>query len=102
MRMRLIAILALAASLGAQRIPFPGEDKKNDIRLPSGKSQRQEIIKAEHEKSKNDAGELLKLAQELKEELDDSPHQVVNLRLVKKAEDIERLARNIKNRMKRY
>jgi hypothetical protein len=105
--MRLIAILALAVGLGlglnAQfgRRP-PREQEKDDVRLPDGKSQKQEILKAEHKKSKDEAAELLTLAQELKDEIDKDPYQVVNLRLIKKAEDIEKLARNIKNRMKRY
>ena len=72
------------------------------MRLPDGKSQKQEILKAEHKKSKDDAVELLTLAQDLKDELDKGPYQVVDVRLIKKAEDIEKLARNIKNRMKRY
>ena len=105
--MRLIAIFALAVGLGlglnAQfgRRP-PHDQEKDEMRLPDGKSQKQEILKAEHKKSKDDAAELLTLAQELKGEIDKDPYQVVDVRLIKKAEDIEKLARNIKNRMKRY
>ena len=105
--MRLIAILALAVGLGlGLNAQFgrhtPRDQEKDDLRLPDGKSQKQEILKAEHKKSKEEAAELLTLAQELKDEIDKDPYQVVNLRLIKKAEDIEKLARNIKNRMKRY
>jgi len=104
--MRLVCILMLGAILSAQRgdrgLPGPGDPERNDIRLPSGKSQRQEMLKADHQKSKEEAAELLELAEELKEELDNSEHQVLNLKLVKKAEDIEKLARKIKDRMRRY
>ncbi len=110
--MRLIAILALAVGLGlgllglglqAQFGRHPSRDQeKDEMRLPDGKSQKIEILKAEHKKSKEDAAELLTLAQELKDEIDKGPYQVVDVRLIKKAEDIEKLARNIKNRMKRY
>jgi hypothetical protein len=110
--MRLIAIFALAVGLGLGLLGLglnaqfgrrgQHEQDKDEMRLPDGKSQKIEILKAEHKKSKEDAAELLTLAQELKEEVDKDPYQVVNLRLIKKAEDIEKLARNIKNRMKRY
>lgn len=90
--------------LAAQQAPHErGRDsEKGDVLLPSGKSQRQEILKADHEKSKTDASELLELAQQLKEEIEKSEHQVLNLRTVKKAEEIEKLARRIKDRLKRY
>ena len=105
--MRLIAIFALAVGLGlgiqAQfRGRPPRDQEKDETRLPDGKSQKIEILKSEHKKSKEDAAELLTLAQELKDEVDKGPYQVVDMRLIKKAEDIEKLARNIKNRMKRY
>jgi len=104
--MGLVRVLMLAAVLMAQRGGPSGKHggggEEPDMRLPSGKSQRQEILKADHAKSKADAAELVTLAEELKEELDKSEHQVLNVKLVKKAEDIEKLARRIKDRMKRY
>ena len=102
--MRLLCVLALTVALGAQRgreTPPPESDRA-DVRLPSGKSQRQEMLKADHAKSKADAGELVTLAQQLQEELEKSEHQVLNVKLVKKAEDIEKLARRIKDRMRKY
>lgn len=99
--MRLLLLVAITAALAAQRVGRE-QREEGDIRLPSGKSQRQEIIKADHAKSKADAAELLELAQQLKEELDKSEYQVVDLRLMKKAEDIEKLAKRIKDRMRRY
>ncbi len=105
--MGLVQVLMLAAVLLAQRGggasgKHGGGGEEPDLRLPSGKNQRQEILKADHAKSKADAAELVTLAEELKEELDKSEHQVLNVKLLKKAEDIEKLARRIKDRMKRY
>lgn len=102
--MRLVWVLALVSALAAPQRSreFPRDSEANDVRLPSGKSQRQEMIKADHARSKSEAAELLELAQQLKEELEKSEYQVVNLKLVKKAEDIEKLARRIKDRMRRY
>ena len=80
---------------------YPPREDKTEVILPSGKPQRQEILKADFAKSKAEAAELAELTQQLKEEIDKSEHQVLNLRIVKKAEEIERLARRIKDRLRR-
>ena len=104
--MRWIAVLAVTLGLAAGSAQFgrrtPRDQEKDEIRLPDGKSQKQEIIKADHKKSQADAAELLTLAQEVQSEMAKGPYQVVDMRLIKKVEEIEKLARNIKNRMKRY
>ena len=79
----------------------PPQQDKPDILLPSGKTQRQEILKADYEKTKSEAAELLDLAQQLKEAIDKNERHVLDLRAVKKAEEIEKLARRIKERMRR-
>ncbi|MBI3693724.1 MAG: hypothetical protein HY238_02630 [Acidobacteria bacterium] len=98
-----IGTMILLLLLGAQRPtpPSPPEEK-SDVLLPSGKSQRREILKADFEKSKSDAAELAELAAELKEDLEKKDYQVLDLRTMKKAEEIEKLARRIKDRMKRH
>jgi hypothetical protein len=98
----MLAAVLIAQQGGGRSGKHSGGGEEPDLRLPSGKSQRQEILKADHAKSKADAAELVTLAQELQEELEKSEHQVLNVKLVKKAEDIEKLARKIKDRMKRY
>ena len=88
--------------LGAQRPTPPAPEEKPDVVLPGGKSQKREILKADFEKSKSDAAEILDLAEQLKEDLDKDDPYVLNLRTLKKAEEIEKLARRIKDRMKRH
>ena len=88
--------------LVAMRAPqAPPQQDKPDILLPSGKTQRQEILKADYEKTKSEAAELLDLVQKLKEAIDKNERHVLDLRAVKKAEEIEKLARRIKERMRR-
>ena len=70
-------------------------------RLPSGKSRNLAILKADFERSKKDIAEILQLAKELQEEVEKNEEFVIDLRSIRKAERIERLSRNIKNRMKR-
>lgn len=49
---------------------------------------------------KKDTEKLLKLSTELKEYVDKSNQDVLSLEVVKKAEEIERLAHNVKTRMR--
>jgi hypothetical protein len=72
------------------------------VRLPSGKLQREEILKAEHEKSLKDAAEMVKLSEALRAELERNDYHVVSLASIKKAEEIERLARRIRSRLRRF
>lgn len=78
------------------------EPSRGDQRLPSGKSQKEEILKAEHQKSLRDVAELVKLAAELKTDLEKNDYHVLSLRAVKKTEEIEKLARRIKSRLRRF
>ena len=71
-------------------------------RLPNGKSQREEIVKGDHKKNIEEAGELARLTQELKDDLDKGDAFVVSVKTFKKLDDIENLARRIRGRLKRY
>lgn len=78
----------------------PGAE--NDVRLPNGKLQRDEIAKADYKKNLADAAELARLAGELKADLEKESAFVVSLKTIRKTEDIEKLERNIRGRLKRY
>lgn len=49
---------------------------------------------------KRDTDKLLKLSVELKEYVDKSDENVLSLNVVRKAEEIEKLARSVKDKMK--
>ena len=104
MRMILAGVLALAVT--AQPPPNPpihqrppGQDQE-DVRLPNGKMQRDEILKADFQKSLDDARELSKLADELKADLEKNDRYVLSIATLKKTEEIERLAKKIRERLK--
>jgi len=97
----LAAVLALAFWPLAAGFQEPSPPSSGDVKLPSGKSQREEILKSEHEKSRQDIVELRKLAGELQTELEENDYQVLSISALKKAEQIEKLARRIRGRMKR-
>jgi hypothetical protein len=104
MPVRILQVLALALTLGAQppnMAPRPlDHPDTEDVRLPNGKMQRDEILKAEHLKSIEDARALSKLADELKLDLEKNDQNVLPLATLKKTEEIEKLAKRIHDRLK--
>jgi hypothetical protein len=80
--------------------PVPGQDI--EARLPNGKSQREEILKLDHKKNLEDAAAMAKLAGEVSEDLEKDDRFVVSLKTLKKLDDIEKLAKNIRGRLKKY
>jgi hypothetical protein len=104
MRLRNTIVLAICLGLSASLAQEPGFPKSGDpadIKLPNGKSQREEILKAEHKKSVSDAETMERLASEVQDELSKGAADVVNLKTIKKLEEIEKLAKNIHGRLKR-
>lgn len=107
---RRTALLALvtSAALTAQDQQRPNEQNPlplppntdEDTRLPNGKSQKDAIAKEEHEQALKDADDLIAVAQQLKKELQKAGDYVVPMSSVKKTEEIERLARKIRGRLK--
>ena len=105
MPLRFVLWLALALAIPAQPPPNPpvhprpGQEPE-DVRLPNGKLQRDEILKAEFQKSLDDARDLSKLADELKTDLEKNDRYVLSLATLKKTEEIEKLAKRIRDRLK--
>jgi hypothetical protein len=74
---------------------------RNAPRLPNGKSQQEEILKAQHEQNLKDAARLIEMAEQLKQELEKNDRHVLSISTLKKAEDIENLAKKIRSRLRR-
>lgn len=80
--------------------PLPPINPDEDTKLPNGKSQKDAIAKHEHEEALKDANDLITAAQQLRSELLKAGDYVVPMSSVKKTEEIERLARKIRGRLK--
>jgi hypothetical protein len=72
----------------------------SDISDQMARKQRKDLLKSNFEKMKRDADELLELAQSLQDELAKSNENVFSLRIMDRAEKIERLAKSIRNTAK--
>lgn len=95
----LAAVFCLALAQEPDRPPAPSGERA-DVRLPNGKSQRDEILRAEREQNIKDAARLADLVDELKQALEKEDRFVFSIATVKKAEDIEKLAKKIRSRMR--
>jgi hypothetical protein len=103
-RSTLISLAAVAAfgqdaSQGdkSSPLPKPGEE---DPKLPNGKSQRDEIARQQHADALKDVDALVAAAEELRDELKHAGDFVVPVTSVRKTEEIEKLAKKIRGRLK--
>src|ERR1700733_10645328 len=97
----LVLSLAVTAQQGPPERPLPPETPE-EIRLPNGKLQREEILKADYQRTLEDARALSKLADELKADLEKSDYNVLSVGMLKKTDDIDRLAKRIRDRLTRF
>jgi len=106
----LAAFLGLAVPLGlGEASPPPPQtrgtglspqNQDDDVKLPNGKSQKEEILKAEFEQNTKDAAQLTELAQQLQQDIEKNGYSVVSMSTVKKTEDIEKLVKRIRSRLR--
>jgi hypothetical protein len=100
-----VSVLALAQvpteRSGRPDLPAP-PDRSDNVRLPNGKLQRDEILKADQQRNLADAAELARLAAEVKEDIEKNDRYVVSVKTLKKLDDIAKLTRNIHGRLNRY
>jgi hypothetical protein len=104
-RSTLAALLGIASSAVAQRGGAdPGRplDPQEDVKLPNGKSQREEILKAERDKNIKDAAELVDLTQQLQQDIEKNDVFVFSLAELKKMDDIEKLVKKIRGRVRHF
>ncbi|MCX6625584.1 MAG: hypothetical protein NTY38_31885 [Acidobacteria bacterium] len=94
--------LTAAAGLPQREVEPIAPTSPPDVRLPSGKMQREEILKAEYKKAVEESGTLLKMAEDLKIELEKNSSSVLSIPVLKKTEEIEKLARKIRSRLRQH
>ncbi len=102
-----ITVLAAGALLAPAVAPQTGHHNQqaevpDTEHLPNGKLRSDEIVKEEHEKSIKDAAQLVDLAQSLKEEIEKHDAHVLSIATLKKTEEIEKIARRIRSRLKHF
>jgi hypothetical protein len=79
------------------RLDAPPQESPNEM-----KPRREDIVKDDYRRNLEDAATLVRLAEELKSELEAGDQHVVSVKTMKKAKTIEKLASNIHARLNRY
>jgi hypothetical protein len=98
----LASIFALLCLAQHPTLPPAPPDAPPDVVLPNGKSQRDEILKQDHKKNIDDAAAISRLADEIGEDLEKNDRYVMSLKTLKKLDEIERLTKAIRGRIKKY
>ena len=80
--------------------PFGQQPEKDEARERMEKDMAKRANKQRQAEIQRDAAQLLKLATELKQYVDKSNENVLSMDVVKKAEEIEKLAHSVKEKMK--
>lgn len=105
---RFAGVITMAVFLPAasQDLPQPRPGSKPgdepEMKLPNGKNQRDEILKADHKANLEDTDRISQLAKELHDDLERNTRFVFSLEDVKKTEEIEKISKRIRGRMKRF
>ncbi len=96
------ALLTFDAYEGAAARPAQEPvNAQRDVRLPNGKLQRDEILKAEHEANLKDVARLVELSEELQQELEKNDRYVISVSSLKTSDEIESLIKKIRSRLRR-
>ena len=95
---------ALAAGLlparATQQQTVPGDDPA-PTRLPNGQLQSDAILKADYQQNLKDARDLTALSKSIELDFDKNGQNILSLGLLKKLDDVERITKRIRGRVKR-
>ena len=94
-----LAPAALSASLVRAQVMTQG-DTPSDRRLPNGQLQEEAILKADYEQNVKDARELTALAKSIELDFDKNDQNVLSLGLLKKLDDVEKITKRIRGRVR--
>ena len=97
--MKYLSLFLLTVCILLAQTPPIKDD--TDVKLPNGKSQKDEIIRADYERNLRDAGELARLSQEIKDDLEKGDRYLVSTKTLKKLEDVDKLSKDIRQRLRR-
>lgn len=104
-----LVVLCSATFLASQQQPFPpispGPAQPGDEREVPSRMEKEMQKKANEQRQadlKRDTEKLFRLSTELKDYVDKSNENVLSLDVIKKADEIEKLAHSVKTKMRGY
>ena len=105
----LFSCLLVSAAPAQTQDPFPagaqdpqfGHERRRDPMEEKMEHDREKALNKQRQANlQKDTDRLLKLATELKESVDKSNEHTLSLEVIKKADEIEKLAKSVKDKMK--
>jgi hypothetical protein len=106
MAFRALFLLVFAASLTfGQGFPRPTTDvgqPDQTLRGPDGKDRTQELLKADHKANLKDLETIRQLGEEIQAELEKHDRHVLSVGAIKKLDEMEKLTKRIRGRMRRF
>ena len=80
--------------------PLVAQIEEKEAKPPDDRKQKEVIARAAYQDSLNDTKKLIAMAEDLKAELEKNDQYVVSVAAIHKTEEIEKLARRIRGRLK--
>jgi hypothetical protein len=101
--MKYAGLFLLTVCILLAQIPssIPPDKDEGEVKLPNGKTQKEEIIRVDYERNLKDAGDLARLAAEIKDDLEKGDRYLVSLKTLKKLDEAEKLTKDIRQRLRR-
>jgi len=96
-----MAAMARAQSSATVVPQITDGDETAPVRLPSGQLQQDAILKADYDLNVKDAREMTALAKSIELDFDKYDQNVLSLGLLKKLDDMDKITKRIRGRIKR-
>jgi hypothetical protein len=98
----LILLVFCVVYAAGQVPPSPNPNDPQVLRTPDGRNRTEMILKADHEQSLKDLDQIRKLVDDVKIEMEKNDRHVLSVGAIKKLDEIEKLTKRVRSRMKRF
>jgi len=98
--MKYAAVFLLAFLVGSFA-QTPSAKSPEDVTLPNGKRWNDVIAEADYKRNVKDARELATIAAEIRDDIEASDKFVLSLKILRKVEDVEKLAKDLRARLRK-
>ena len=96
-----VVLLGCALAVSGQDPMKRGQRQSQEEKDLQAKQQKA-LIKEDYEKNLEDSRSMVRLSESLRDEIEKSDQNIVSMSAMKKAEEIEKLSKRIRSRLKRY
>ncbi len=99
----LSAVVLLGCAIAASgQDPTHGNPRQTQDEKDLHAKQQKALVKEDYQKNLEDSRAMVRLSESLRDEIEKNEQYIVSMSVVKKAEEIEKLSKRIRSRMKRY